>query len=341
MLRPIDIIYIGMPTLLWCPGCPFVQNFGGSLAQRQQYDKHRCRHMIIKYCRPLSRLIIIWHGELLNDLGQADRAVAELVETVQRLLGTPVRLFGSRESGLHLPTSDADLVVCGLSDDYLLTGAADVLHGHLRMAGDSGFSIVDDTRFERIGGTVSLSTPNGGNVEVKVDLSKHAAHHSGLLHSNEVARLLAELPPLAMLTRLIKTRVSRKSGGLSGHIIMLMAAAIIREQQSLCRDLGPSSIGPLLYIFLSTFSHGKLDDSHMYHVSCTPDISGKCIRAIPRLGQLLYVEDLLIPTRNAAEACLFVPLREDQESLGRWLKAIRKCVHGQPSKSEMLVALGV
>ena len=93
MLRPIDIIR--MPTL-WCPSCPFVQNFGGSLAQRQQYDKHRCRHMIIKYCCPLSQLIIIWHGEMLNDLGQADCAVAELVETVQRLLGTPVCLFGSR-----------------------------------------------------------------------------------------------------------------------------------------------------------------------------------------------------------------------------------------------------
>ena len=195
----------------------------------------------------------VWHA--LRSVGGA----------AQRLWPTArVELFGSWSSGLQLPSSDVDLLVCDLPSDEPTHALLRRLAAALAQCESvRQLKIIDTARVPVIKAAFALPAGVGSLCEgaaLQLDISLDAVGHSGRA-STSLTRdvFLAHLPGLRPLVLLLKQLLARHelncaaTGGLGSYALVLMAASLLQQHTSLS-PAPQGALGFLLVRFLEYFS---------------------------------------------------------------------------------------
>jgi DNA polymerase sigma len=190
------------------------------------------------------------------------------VERFSRLVKTiwpraQVKLYGSYMSGLCLPTSDLDFVVClpavHKKDVALAPG---VLEGRNAINETSqkllarelkGESWVDPRSIKLIERTIvpviKVSTKDTRARVIQLDISFDSPEHHGLKANQMVAAILDELPLIRPLMLVLKSflldrgLLTAYTGGLSSYCLFLMLARYLQEQPAASGDSGSLLMG--------------------------------------------------------------------------------------------------
>ena len=197
------------------------------------------------------------------------RALRALAADAQHLWpGSRVELFGSWASGLHLATSDVDLLICGVpaSDEQQLRQLLRQLAQHLASSATwlEGIKMIDSARVPVIKATASLPADIGGlcaHRPLQLDISLEGAGHSGVASTSLIRDVFCEnLPGLQPLVLVLKQLLSSRSlnsaatGGLSSYALVLMAASLLQQHVGLTSNTPLPGVGHLLVRFLEYFS---------------------------------------------------------------------------------------
>ncbi|VEU35781.1 unnamed protein product [Pseudo-nitzschia multistriata] len=197
------------------------------------------------------------------------------VERFSRLVNTiwpraQVKLYGSYISGLCLPSSDLDFVVClPAVHKKDLALAPGVLEGRNAINETSqkllarelkGESWIDPRSIKVIERTaipvIKVSTKDTRARMIKLDISFDGPEHHGLEANRMVSQTLEELPLLRPLMLVLKQLLSHRglltayTGGLSSYCLFLMLARYLQEQ-----PLSNSDYGSLLMGFLDFYGN--------------------------------------------------------------------------------------
>ena len=189
------------------------------------------------------------------------------VERFSRLVKTiwpraQVKLYGSYISGLCLPSSDLDFVVClpavHKKDLALAPGvlegrnALNTSHQKLLARELKGESWIDPRSIKVIERTVvpviKVSTKDTRARMIQLDISFDGPEHHGLEANQMVTLILEELPLIRPLMLVLKQFLLRRglltayTGGLSSHCLFLMVARYLQEQP-LSGDCGSLLMG--------------------------------------------------------------------------------------------------
>jgi DNA polymerase sigma len=190
------------------------------------------------------------------------------VERFSRLVKTiwprsQVKLYGSYVSGLCLPSSDLDFVVClPAVHKKVLALAPGVLEGRNAINETSqkllarelkGESWIDPRSIKLIERTVvpviKVSTKDTRARMIQLDISFDSPEHHGLEANQMVARILEELPLIRPLMLVLKQflldrgLLTAYSGGLSSYCLFLMVARYLQEQPPSSGDCGSLLMG--------------------------------------------------------------------------------------------------
>ena len=189
------------------------------------------------------------------------------IERFTRLVNTlwpraQVKLYGSHVSGLCLPSSDLDFVIClPAVHKKTLALAPGVLEGRNAINETSqkllarelkGESWIDPRSIKLIERTVvpviKVSTKDTRARMIQLDISFDSPEHHGLEAIQMVSQVLEELPMLRPLMLVLKQflldrgLLTSYTGGLSAYCLFLMVARYLQEQPS-CGDCGSLLMG--------------------------------------------------------------------------------------------------
>lgn len=191
----------------------------------------------------------------------------EVVERVRRVIqnrwhGTEVKVFGSFITGLYLPTSDIDIVVCQNCPLYLL-------ESELRSA-----NIAAPGTMKVLGkATVPIIKFKDKETKVKVDISFNM---SGLQSAEKVKEYLKQYPLLKKMVLVIKQYLYQCDlnevyfGGIGSYSVILLAVSFFQHCPKY--DLDEGNLGVLLTDFFELYgkrfdysNHGiRLDGGGSY-----------------------------------------------------------------------------
>ncbi|KAL3927534.1 MAG: hypothetical protein SGBAC_013049 [Bacillariaceae sp.] len=197
---------------------------------------------------------------------ESKRRVA--VERFSRLVDTlwpraQVKLYGSHVSGLCLPSSDLDFVVCLPAVHKNAPALAPgVLEGRNAINESSqkvlarelkGESWIDPRSIKLIERTVvpviKVSTKDTRARVLQLDVSFDSPEHHGLAAVEMVSQILEELPLIRPLVLVLKQflldrgLLTAYTGGLSSYCLFLMVARYLQEQPSSYGDCGSLLMG--------------------------------------------------------------------------------------------------
>jgi len=194
-------------------------------------------------------------------------AVLRLRHVVQQLWPrAQVKAFGSYVTGLSLPSSDLDLVIClpkvhhvaGPSAPGFIEGRnaiketwQNILARCLRRE-----DWVDVSSMKVIGNTavpvIKLNTKSNAEFHVSLDISFGGHGHQGLEACELSISLIREYPSLRPIVLVLKQFLTRRglcevfTGGLSSYAILLLTVRFLQEQShSMPTDIGASLLGIL------------------------------------------------------------------------------------------------
>lgn len=190
------------------------------------------------------------------------------IERFSRLVNTlwpraQVKLYGSHESGLCLPSSDLDFVICLPAVHKNAPALAPgVLEGRNAINESSqkllarelkGESWIDPRSIKLIERTVvpviKVSTKDTKSRMIQLDISFDSPEHHGLEAVEMVRKILDELPLIRPLMLVLKQflldrgLLTAYTGGLSSYCLFLMLARYLQEQPSSHGDCGSLLMG--------------------------------------------------------------------------------------------------
>lgn len=191
---------------------------------------------------------------------------AQVGSCIIELTSSQVKPFGSFVSGLSLPSSDLDLVIC-LPKVHREAGpeAAGFLEGRNAIKESWQQNLarclraqtwVDVTSIKVITNTavpvIKLKTRPMSGCVVSLDVSFEGNIHQGLEANRLNVALMNEFPSLRPLVLVLKQFLSRRglcesfTGGLSSYALLLLCARFLQEQPSLSPlDVGGALLGLL------------------------------------------------------------------------------------------------
>jgi hypothetical protein len=216
----------------------------------------------------LTRDILQFLSATSNQLAKLDGKRKLAVERFSRLVKTiwpraQVKLYGSYMSGLCLPSSDLDFVVClPAVHKKVLALAPGVLEGRnainetnqkLLARELKGESWIDPRSIKLIERTVvpviKVSTKDSRARMIQLDISFDSPEHHGLEANQMVAMILDELPLIRPLMLVLKQflldrgLLTAYTGGLSSYCLFLMVARYLQEQPPSSGDCGSLLMG--------------------------------------------------------------------------------------------------
>lgn len=216
----------------------------------------------------LTRDILQFLGATNAQLRKLDGKRKIAVERFSRLTKTiwpraQVKLYGSYMSGLCLPSSDLDFVVClPAVHKKDLALAPGVLEGRNAINETSqkllarelkGESWIDPRSIKLIDRTIvpviKVSTKDTRARVIQLDISFDSPDHHGLEANQMVAAILDELPLIRPLILVLKQflldrgLLTSYTGGLSSYCLFLMLARYLQEQPPASGDPGSLLMG--------------------------------------------------------------------------------------------------
>ena len=216
----------------------------------------------------LTKDILAFSNATSMQLRKQDARRRVTVERFSRLVNTiwpraQVKLYGSHVSGLCLPSSDLDFVICLPAVHKNAPALAPgVLEGRNAINETSqkllarelkGESWVDPRSIKLIERTVvpviKVSTKDTRARMLQLDISFDSPEHHGLHANQMVAQILEELPlirPLMLVMKqflLDRGLLTAYTGGLSSYCLFLMIARYLQEQSPACLDCGSLLMG--------------------------------------------------------------------------------------------------
>jgi hypothetical protein len=182
---------------------------------------------------------------------------AAAIERMTRLVNTmwpraQVKLYGSNVTGLSLPTSDIDFVIClPAVHKKAVAVAPGVLEGRNAINESSqkllartlkGESWIDPRSMKLIERTVvpviKVSTKDTKARSLQLDITFDSPGHHGIEAIQMVTQIMDELPVMRPLLLILKQFLSNRglltayTGGLSAYGLFLMVARYLQEQES-------------------------------------------------------------------------------------------------------------
>ncbi|GAX24190.1 hypothetical protein FisN_4Lh279 [Fistulifera solaris] len=182
---------------------------------------------------------------------------AAAIERMTRLVNTmwpraQVKLYGSNVTGLSLPTSDIDFVIClPAVHKKAVAVAPGVLEGRNAINESSqkllartlkGESWIDPRSMKLIERTVvpviKVSTKDTKARSLQLDITFDSPGHHGIEAIQMVTQIMDELPVIRPLLLILKQFLSNRglltayTGGLSAYGLFLMVARYLQEQES-------------------------------------------------------------------------------------------------------------
>lgn len=278
--------------------------------------------------------------------------------------GARVEVFGSFATGLSGPSSDIDLVVCGVKEHYeqLLTGSVPIsfalrtLTEHLqRESWVQTAELVESTAVPVI--KIKAAFAELGSC-VNMDLSFDAPSHRGLSTCAFVKGLVAEFPALQALAVVLKQFLVMKglnspySGGLSSYgLVLLLTSDMQRSRQpgitkaSTLRWFNACSaddkslyLGSAFLSFLDMFGRRF---SPKVHAVSVREASGEITRnslGINFVSHPLVLVDPFDPSNNVGRACFGVS--QVQHAISEALKTIEAVFYRRMGSSPTRQILG-
>ena len=248
------------------------------------------------------------------------RLRAQLATTAQQLWPTAaiaVEVYGSWATGLQLPASDVDLVICGVPPELPAAEAVAMLAAALeaqpRPSWIRSLKPLPNGRVPLIkavaplpAALAALTQPTG---ELALDISLDVAPaHDGVSTTSFTRDVLcASLPTLRPLVLVLKQLLCTAGltcgyhGGLSSYALVLMATSVLQQPSYL--GGASRSVGPLLLRFLASFAQPPgLPDTRL--AVLFDGGAGLQTKLVPRShdGQLL-VQDPLDGNNNVGGSC--------------------------------------
>ena len=173
------------------------------------------------------------------------------------------KLYGSHMSGLCLPSSDLDFVIClPAVHNYAPALAPGVLEGRNAINESSqkllarelkGESWIDPRSIKLIERTVvpviKVSTKDTRARIIQLDISFDSPEHHGLEANQMVSQILESLPLIRPLMLVLKqflidrALLTSYTGGLSSYCLFLMVARYLQDQSPSCGDCGSLLMG--------------------------------------------------------------------------------------------------
>jgi DNA polymerase sigma len=216
----------------------------------------------------LTKDILRFLNATSNQIKKQDGKKKMAIERFSRLVNTlwpraQVKLYGSHVSGLCLPSSDLDFVVCLPAVHKNAPALAPgVLEGRNAINETSqkllaralkGESWIDPRSIKLIERTVvpviKVSTKDARARMIQLDISFDSKDHHGIEAIQMVAQVVDELPlirPLVLVLKqflLDRALLTSYTGGLSSYCLFLMVARYLQEQPSACGDCGSLLMG--------------------------------------------------------------------------------------------------
>jgi hypothetical protein len=216
----------------------------------------------------LTKDILRFLSATSSQLRKLDGKRKVAVQRFSRLVKTiwpraQVKLYGSYMSGLCLPSSDLDFVVClPAVHKKVLALAPGVLEGRNAINETSqkllarelkGESWIDPRSIKLIERTVvpviKVSTKDTRARMIQLDISFDSPEHHGLEANEMVAQIMEELPlirPLVLVLKqflLDRCLLTAYTGGLSSYCLFLMVARYLQDQPPASGDCGSLLMG--------------------------------------------------------------------------------------------------
>jgi len=234
------------------PRCT-LSEFGGGLSSLLTKE-------ILSFVAKIDMFDAKWHRYKSQAIERMRQAVQSLWPRAQ------VKAFGSFVSGLSLPTSDLDLVIC-LPKVHREAGpeAAGFLEGRNAIKETWQQNLarclrkeawVDVSSIKVITNTavpvIKLRTLSEAGYCVPLDVSFEGTIHQGLEANKMNVSLMTEYPSLRPIVLVLKQFLSKRglceafTGGLSSYAILLITARFLQEQPpSIPLDIGATLLGVL------------------------------------------------------------------------------------------------
>jgi hypothetical protein len=190
------------------------------------------------------------------------------VERMIRLVNTlwpraQVKLYGSHVTGVCLPSSDVDFIIClPAVHKKAVAVAPGVLEGRNAINESSQKQLyrrlkaetwIDPRSIKLIERTIvpviKVTTKDTKARTIQLDITFDAPGHHGLEAVDLVTQMIAELPMIRPLVLVLKQFLINRSlltaytGGLSSYCLFLMVARYLQEQPSVYGDVGALLIG--------------------------------------------------------------------------------------------------
>ena len=248
------------------------------------------------------------------------RLRAQLATTAQHLWPTAaiaVEVYGSWATGLQLPASDVDLVVCGVPPELPAAEAVAMLAAALEAQPQPrwirSLKPLPNGRVPLIKAVAPLPsdlaalTQPAGELALDISLDVAPAHDGVSTTSFTRDVLCASLPTLRPLVLVLKQLLCNAGltcgyhGGLSSYALVLMATSVLQQPSYL--GGASRSVGPLLLRFLTSFAQPPgLPDTRL--AVLFGGGAGLQTKLVPRShdGQLL-VQDPLDGNNNVGGSC--------------------------------------
>ncbi|CAH1412155.1 unnamed protein product [Lactuca virosa] len=237
-------------------------------------------------------------------------------------------IFGSNATGLSLPTSDVDLVVClppvrnlePIKEAGILEGRNGIKETCLQHAArylanqewvkNDSLKIVENTAIPIIMLVVQVpfddSIPELTGMElIRIDISFKAPSHTGLQTTELVKELTEQFPAATPLALVLKQFLADRSldqsysGGLSSYCLILLITRFLQHEHHYGRPIN-QNFGGLLMDFFYFF--GNVFDPRQMRIS----VQGSGVYINRERGYSIdpiYIDDPLYPANNVGRNC--------------------------------------
>ncbi|XP_071715449.1 uncharacterized protein [Rutidosis leptorrhynchoides] len=242
-------------------------------------------------------------------------------------------IFGSNATGLSLPTSDVDLVVClppvrnlePIKEAGILEGRNGIKETCLQHAArylanqewvkNDSLKIVENTAIPIIMLVVEVpcdiivsvnQEQNDTNVQsIRIDISFKAPSHTGLQTTELVKELTEQFPAATPLSLVLKQFLADRSldqsysGGLSSYCLILLITRFLQHEHHYGRSIN-QNFGGLLMDFFYFF--GNVFDPRQMRIS----VQGSGVYINRERGYSIdpiYIDDPLFPANNVGRNC--------------------------------------
>ncbi|GKY94768.1 hypothetical protein MPSEU_000442100 [Mayamaea pseudoterrestris] len=247
-------------------------HFPSSVNQTREYNEPLRRNgMQSRLALDIWQFVDATHAQLRKQSQLRQNAVERMMRLVNTLWPrAQVKLYGSHVTGVCLPSSDVDFIIClpavHKNDVAVAPG---VLEGRNAINESSQKILyrklkaepwIDPRSIKLIERTlvpvIKVSTKEAKGRALQLDITFDAPGHHGLEAVELVTQIIKELPTIQALVLVLKQFLLTKSlltaytGGLSSYCLFLMVARFLQEQPSVFVD-----VGALLISFLDFFGN--------------------------------------------------------------------------------------